>query len=71
MSVSVLLSSCFTITSLPSVLYKYGELFMHICLKHVELVILCFQVEGTFLRLAEGVSGVQQEHVVIEVNSLK
>ncbi|KAG0601733.1 hypothetical protein M758_11G136100 [Ceratodon purpureus] len=29
------------------------------------------EVEGTFLRLAEGVSGVQQEHVVIEVNSLK
>ncbi|KAG0628658.1 hypothetical protein M758_1G043500 [Ceratodon purpureus] len=29
------------------------------------------EVEGTFLRLAEGVSGVQQEHVIIEVNSLK
>lgn len=29
------------------------------------------EVEGTFLRLAEGTAGVQPEHVVIEVNSLK
>jgi hypothetical protein len=29
------------------------------------------EVAETFLRAARGVSGVQQEHVVIEVNSLK
>jgi hypothetical protein len=44
---------------------------MHICLKHVELVILYFQMEGKFLGLTEGVSRVLQEHVVIEVNNLK
>ena len=70
MSVSVFSRLSFTITLLPSMLYKYGELSMH-PLKHVEIVIKKFQVEGTFLRLAEGESGVEQEHVVIEVNSLK
>ena len=37
----------------------------------IKCLSFCLQVEGTFLRLAQGVSGVQQEHVVIEVNSLK
>ena len=30
-----------------------------------------YQVEGTFLRLAQGVYGVQHEHVIIEVNNLE
>jgi hypothetical protein len=35
------------------------------------LIFVSEQVAETFLRAARGVSGVQQEHVVIEVNSLK
>jgi hypothetical protein len=35
------------------------------------LIFISEQVAETFLRAARGVSGVQQEHVVIEVNSLK
>jgi hypothetical protein len=57
---ATVLSSIGLVVGLFSILYRL-----------IKCLSFCIQVEGTFLRLAQGVSGVQQEHVVIEVNSLK